>query len=155
MRGIRACFPLATAALLAATWLFSWETTSTSLAQTPSTGLTVETFFSAIRGNDTNTVSRMLETEPNLVRAFYYGRVPITVAAGDGSMQMVELLLRKGADVNVQSDTWNTSNAQLTALDAAIWIGHTNLCRLLLEAGANPDLQNVMGESAQNRCFLR
>jgi ankyrin repeat protein len=90
----------------------------------------------------------MLEANTNLVHAFYYGRLPITVAAGDGSIQMVELLLKQGADVNVQNDTWNTSNMRLTALEAAIWSGNTNLCKLLLETGANPDLQSGPGESA-------
>jgi ankyrin repeat protein len=66
---------------------------------------------------------------------------------------MVELLLRHGADVNVQNDTWNTSNMRLTALEAVIWSGNTNLCKLLLEAGANPDLQSGPGESALHYAF--
>ena len=116
-------------------------------------GITVENFFNAVHGNDTNTVSRMLEVNTNLVHAVYYGRLPITVAAGDGSIQIVELLLRHGADVNVQNDTWNTSNMRLTALEAVIWSGNTNLCKLLLEAGANPDLQSGPGESALHYAF--
>ena len=61
---------------------------------------------------------------------------------------MVERLLKLGADVNVQNDTWNTSNVRLTALEAAIWSGNTDLCKLLLEAGANPDLQSGFEGSA-------
>ena len=133
--------------------LIFFETAFISQAQTPSTGLTVETFFNAVHGNDTNTVSKMLEANTNLVLAIYYGRLPITVAAGDGSIHIVELLLRQGADVNVQNDTWNTSNARLTALEAAIWNGNTNLCKLLLEAGANPDLQSAFEGSALHYAF--
>ena len=95
----------------------------------------------------------MLEANSNLVNAVYYGRLPITVAAGDGSLQIVALLLRKGADVNVQNDTWNTSNMRLTPLEAAIESGNTNLCKLLLEAGANPNLKSQTGESALHSAF--
>jgi ankyrin repeat protein len=152
MKATRAYF-LPTTTLVIFTWLVFSGTTFIGSAQTPSTGLTVETFYNALHGNDTNTVSKMLEANTNLVHAFYYGRLPITVAAGDGSLQMVELLLKQGADVNVKNDTWNTSNMRLTALDAAIWTGNTNLCKLLLEAGANPDLQSTMGESALHYAF--
>ena len=152
MKAIRVFFSLTTA-LVISTWLVFSGTTFIGSAQTPSTGLTVETFFSAVHGNDTNTVAKMLEANTNLVNAFYYGRLPITVAAGDGSVQMVELLLKQGADVNVQNDTWNTSNMRLTALEAAIWSGNTNLCKLLLEVGANPDLQSGPGESALHYAF--
>ena len=113
----------------------------------------MENFFNAVHGNDTNTVARMLEVDTNLVRAVYYGRVPIIVAAGDGSLQIVELLLKHGADINVQNDTWNTGNLRLTALEAAIWNGNTHLCKLLLEAGANPDIQSGNGESALHYAF--
>lgn len=115
--------------------------------------MTVENFFNAVHGKDTNTVSGMLEADSNLVHAVYYGRLPITVAAGDGSVEIVEQLLKRGADVNVQNDTWNTSNVRLTALEAAIWNGNTNLCKLLLEAGANPDLQSGFEGSALHYAF--
>ncbi len=95
----------------------------------------------------------MLEANTNLVNAVYYGRLPITVAAGDGSIQIVELLLKDGADVNVQNDTWNTSNMRLTALEAAIESGNTNLCKLLLGAGANPDLQSSFEGGALHYAF--
>ena len=95
----------------------------------------------------------MLEANTNLVRALYSGRLPITVAAGDGYFEMVTLLLEHGADVNVQNDTWNTANHRLTALEAAIWNGNPDLCRLLLEAGANPDLQSITEGSALDYAF--
>ena len=152
MKAIRARSSLTTT-LVISTWLFFLNTTFIGVAQTPSSGLTVENFFSAVHRNDTNTVSKMLEANTNLVQAVYVGRLPITVAAGDGSVQIVELLLRQGADVNVQNDTWNTSNMRLTALEAAIWSGNTNLCKLLLEAGANPDLQSAFDGSALHYAF--
>src|SRR3569833_1025370 len=140
MKVIGGYFSLVTTVVIS-TWLVLSRTTSISSAQTPSSGLTLEAFFNAVHGNDTNTVSKMLEANSNLENAVYYGRLPITVAAGDGSLQIVALLLRKGADVNVQNDTWNTSNMRLTPLEAAIESGNTNLCKLLLEAGANPNLK--------------
>jgi len=124
-----------------------------SSAQTPSSGLTVETFYAAVHRNDTNTVATMLEANTNLAHTFYNGRLPLTLAAGDDSLQMVTLLLGKGADVNVQNDTWNSSNLRLTALEAAIWNGNTNLCTFLLAAGANPNLESGTGESALHYAF--
>ena len=91
------------------TGLFFFGGAMIGSAQTPSSGPTVETFFAAIHGNDTNTVARMLEANTNLAQAFYAGRLPLTVAAGDGSFEIVALLLGHGADVNVQNDTWDTS----------------------------------------------
>lgn len=152
MKVITAGFSVSTAIVLFS-WVIFLGTPFSGSAQTPSDGLTVETFFNALHQNDTNTISKMLEANTNLVRAVYAGRLPITVAAGDGSLQIVALLLHYGADVNVQNDTWNTGNMRLTPLEAAIESGNIDLCKLLLEAGANPNVESGRGESALHYAF--
>ena len=125
----------------------------TSRAQTPSGEPAVETFLNAINENDTNTFSRMLEVDTNLTHALYYGRLFLHVAASKGRIEMVAQLLKQGADINAQSDTLDTSNVRLTALEAAIWYGHTNVCELLLEAGADPNIQSTFEGGALHYAF--
>ena len=70
------------------------------------------------------------------------------VAASGGSVEIVERLLKSGAEINGQGDTPATSRVQLTALEASIWYGHTNVCKLLLDAGADPNIQSSNDGSA-------
>ena len=55
-----------------------------------------------------------------------------------GQTETVDLLLNivRTSMLQVIPDT---GNAQITALDAAIWYGHPGVCKRLLEAGANPN----------------
>ena len=46
-------------------------------------------------------------------------------------LEIVKLLLKEGADVNV------VNHIDLTPLMIAAWRGHTEVLKLLLEAGAN------------------
>lgn len=62
------------------------------------------------------------------------------VAAGDESA--VSALLAYGADVN------ETTNGGQTPLILAIIFGHTNLVRLLIKAGADPQLRDNLGLNA-------
>ncbi|KAK4195491.1 ankyrin repeat-containing domain protein [Triangularia verruculosa] len=57
---------------------------------------------------------------------------PLTLAVDDGFKTCVELLLAKGADPN-------TFSASGTALRYAAVRGHTQICHLLLDAGARPN----------------
>lgn len=114
---------------------------------------TVEVFFNAIQKNDTNSVFNLLATDTNLARATYYGRLPLHVAASKGCAEIVRELLRKGADIDAAGDTLDTMNSRLTALEAAIWYGHSHVCWLLLEAGADPDVQSLFEGSALHYAF--
>ena len=113
----------------------------------------VTTFFHAIDVNDTNRVAQMLARNPNLSRATEVGRLPLHIAASKGRAQIVALLLQHGADINARSDTDDTSNLQLTALDAAIWYNHAEVCKMLLEAGANPNVLSPWEGSALHFAF--
>jgi cytohesin len=110
-------------------------------------------FFDAIKANDTNQVTQMLAGNTNLTRALYYGRLPLHIAASEGRGEIVALLLKYGADLNAPGDTLDTSNNQLTALDAAIWYNHPAVCKQLLAAGANPNILSPGQGSALHFAF--
>ncbi|CAN8101516.1 unnamed protein product [Discula destructiva] len=65
----------------------------------------------------------------------YQGRTPIQAAAesGDGSTDLVDLLLSRGADINAAPSPCGG----LTALQAACFEGHAGMVRHLLARGAN------------------
>ena len=119
-------------------------------AENPPSGQTVEAFLNAIQEDDTHTALAMLAADTNLVRATYYGRLPLHVAASMGRAELVQELIKKGADINAAGDTLDTINHGITSLAAAIWYGHSNVCSLLLEAGADPDIQSLVEGSALN-----
>jgi len=125
--------------------------TASTRAQDPSPA--VVAFFAAIKANDTNGVAQALASDTNLTRASYYGRLPLHVAASEGHGDIVAVLLKYGADVNAPGDTLATSNVRLTALDAAIWYNHPAICKQLLQAGADPNVQSPLHGSALHFAF--
>jgi hypothetical protein len=60
------------------------------------------------------------------------GRTPLIVASEEGQLEVVNILLSKGADVHA------TTNAGKSALYLGCERGHVELCKTLLEAGADP-----------------
>ena len=73
------------------------------------------------------------------------GETPLLIAAALGHVEMVELLMAHGADVNARSATgW-------TALIAACNAGNTEIARMLLDAGADPAARNDEGYTAFGR----
>ncbi|XP_015510788.1 myotrophin isoform X1 [Neodiprion pinetum] len=83
-------------------------------------------------------------TTPNMdidVNQMIDGRTPLHYAADYGQGDVLRYLLEKGADANA------TDKHGITTLLAAIWEGHTNCVKLLLERGANPDGSTPDGTS--------
>lgn len=70
----------------------------------------------------------------------YYN--PFIVAAGTGCTEVVELLLEKGADVNLKGRAPDFEEGRLSCspLIYAIHNGHDNIAKLLLDKGADPSL---------------
>jgi ankyrin repeat protein len=108
----------------------------------------------AISLQDAKAVSELLTRNTNLCNAVvFWTRRPLIIAAARGWDEVVDVLLKNGADVNVQGDTWETSNHQLTGLHAAIWYNHPAICKRLLAAGANPNLQSQFNGTALHYAF--
>ena len=68
--------------------------------------------------------------------------LPLTNAVQSGDEQAVSAILANGADVN------GTTGGGQTALILAIIFGHTNLVKLLMRAGADPQLRDNLGLNA-------
>ena len=68
--------------------------------------------------------------------------LPLTNAVTSGDEQAVSALLANGADVN------ETTGGGQTALILAVIFGHTNLIKLLLRAGADPQQRDNLGLNA-------
>jgi len=71
---------------------------------------------------------------------------PLMVAANHASLRVVDYLIRKGADVNAQSDGGET--ALMLAARGTDEQAVVNTTHLLLAAGANPNLVSGGGNSA-------
>lgn len=68
--------------------------------------------------------------------------ISLTNAVTSGDESTVSALLANGADVN------ETTNGGQTALILAVIFGRTNLVRMLMNAGANPQLRDNLGLNA-------
>lgn len=66
---------------------------------------------------------------------FYYGLNPLLVAAQHGHIQICEMLLTMGADVNTTGDIYLSS--RWTPLHYAADHNHTKICCFLIKSGAN------------------
>lgn len=66
-------------------------------------------------------------------------RTLLHTASWYGQVQMVEFLLTMAAPVNVRDSVYS----QTTALMEASRAGHSDICRMLIEYGANPMLQDA------------
>jgi ankyrin repeat protein len=68
--------------------------------------------------------------------------IPLTNAVTSGDEKAVSALLANGADVNA------TTGGGQTALILAVIFGHTNLVKLLIKAGADPQQRDNLGLNA-------
>ncbi|MEH0157097.1 ankyrin repeat domain-containing protein [Limibacter armeniacum] len=84
-------------------------------------------------------LSEPISETPNLSRInnFY----PIHACAMNGHKRTVELLIQKGADINVQTDPQLYS-----PLHSASFAGHLETVKLLVKNGANTNLKNYRDE---------
>ncbi len=91
--------------------------------------------FGAILENDVEKVKSLLDDNKVNVEAIeWIGEdSPLRMAATKGHAELVQLLIKHGADVNAKSATG------ITALQAATNWGREDIVKMLVEAGAKPD----------------
>ncbi|MEM7333375.1 MAG: ankyrin repeat domain-containing protein [Chloroflexota bacterium] len=71
-----------------------------------------------------------------------FGFTPLLAAAFEGQVEMVELLIEHGANIEAVDD-WND-----TAVNVAAWNGELAAIEKLIELGANPNVDNNNGQNA-------
>ncbi|KAJ9594080.1 hypothetical protein L9F63_014492 [Diploptera punctata] len=86
-----------------------------------------------IKNGDLDQVKDIVEQKEIDVNKEIDGRPPLHYAADYGQGDVIQYLLSKGADVNAKD------KHGISALLAAIWEGHTDCVKLLLERGAQKD----------------
>ena len=67
---------------------------------------------------------------------------PLFIAAGEGDLELTQLLIDKGADVNYRMDSM-----AFTALHRAAASGSVEVTELLLKHGAKPNVTNRLGDT--------
>ena len=90
-----------------------------------------EELWAAARAGDAARVTAALDKGADVNAKTRYGATALTFAADRGQIEVVKLLISRGADVNVQ-DTFY----QMRAVDMAMMNNHVNVVTLLLERGS-------------------
>lgn len=90
-----------------------------------------KSIWTAALDNDFYVVEAWLKKRPELVNCLdIYGYSPLHFAAQKNCIEIVKLLLRHGAQVDLNS-------CGATPLHRACYAGHLEICRILLESGAS------------------
>ena len=66
------------------------------------------------------------------------GRTTLSVAVGRGNYDGVQLLIERGADMDRDSEEYGTP-----LMEAVCWSGNERIVRLLLESGADPNMETA------------
>jgi outer membrane protein assembly factor BamB len=87
----------------------------------------------AARSGDLKEVRRLVESGVPVDSSYAYGPTALSLAAGQGRLEVVSYLLEKGADPNARESFFGVS-----VLDVALWKGEPDftVAKMLLEAGA-------------------
>ncbi len=120
-----------------------------------------EALIEAIYAHDLDRLARLLAAgeSPNQPFTSRYTSTPLDGAVSflrfipngkpSGSIDAVVLLLRYGADANA----WDADHS-MTPLLTAVEMPHLEAVRLLLSAGADPNVKNDEGESPLHHCAI-
>ncbi len=97
-------------------------------------------FFQAIDADDIKAVQTMLAQGRDANAKNAFGITPLMEAAATGSGDIVQLLLKKGVDVNVQD-----SDSGMTALMNAGLMHQAKIMQILIDHGADVNAQSKDG----------
>jgi hypothetical protein len=105
----------------------------------------MEAVFRAAREGDVDIVAGMLDEDPGLLSSVWRGDwrsdTLLTTAALCGHVELVRLLLERGAEVNQANDYGDT------ALEYAVERGHEEIVPILLTSGADPSRKGYRGQT--------
>ena len=89
----------------------------------------------AVRRGDLATLTRLIQTGADIDAKDQHGQTGLMVAAHDGRVDLVRLLLGHGAELD------HTAKFHLSALMLAVINGHTEIVGALVEAGADRSIR--------------
>ena len=107
------------------------QTPQASSAAPTSAAPIAEELWAAARAGDAAKVTAALDKGADVNAKTRYGATALTFAADKGHIEVVKLLIARGADVNAQ-DTFY----QMRAIDMAVTNNHLPIVKLLLERGS-------------------
>jgi ankyrin repeat protein len=96
----------------------------------------------AARQGDAVSVARILDEDPGLLSLVWRGETLLTTAVRNGHLDLVRLLLERGAEVN-QANGYGA-----TALDYAVGRGHEEIVSILVSSGADPSRKGYRDKTA-------
>lgn len=99
-----------------------------------------------IRNNETEIIEKILqeiddenEDKKKILDQMYSGQTALHIAAAEGFVELVCILLQQGAEINaIDKNHW-------TPLHCAAQKFHLEICEILLQHGANVHLLTVAG----------
>jgi uncharacterized protein len=98
--------------------------------------------FEAAAFGDVDRLTVLLEEDPPLVTSYSGdGFTALHFAAFFGRFEAAQLLIQRGAEVDAFGRGWMTG----TAMHSAVSRLHSHVVRILLEAGANPNVRQSAG----------
>lgn len=123
-----------------------------------------QSIHEAVQKGDIKTVKKLLEDNPQLVNKENDSRTPLHIAAMQGKKEIAELIIKKGADVNIKDkngitplmyasvpgnnqdivDLLLSNGAEITIFEA-ITLGKKDLIKSLLSKGTDINIENNMG----------
>lgn len=109
-----------------------------------------EDLFSAAALSDLERLKVVLGSHPDLAEKSWYGYTPLHVAAMRGRLDAVKLLLKAGANINIETQPILTESGR-TPLCLALATNQTEVALFLIENGA--DVNVNPGSSALHRAI--
>lgn len=99
-------------------------------------------FFEAASINDTETVSQLLDKNPEIINSFSSdGFTALGLASFFGHLSLVKLLLEKGANPNIASN----NSFKVAPLHSACAISAFDIAKLLIDHGADVNAKQMQG----------